>query len=107
MNEQTVEERRAAVEFDKMVAQQQAEDDMRWLMGDERGRRLMWQWLSEAGLYRTSYSPDSMAMAYREGERNRGLVMFAAVMQHTPEQFIRMLAEAQGVRRAHSEEPAA
>jgi hypothetical protein len=90
-----VAERRAEADHVKLVAQQQEEDDMRWLMASERGRRLVWQWLGEAGLFRSSYSNDPVAMAFREGERNRALVLQAQVMKHAPEQFIRMLAEAQ------------
>lgn len=97
-------DKRAAAELAKQRQQQQDEDDMRWLMGDERGRRLMWNWLGDAGLFRSSYATDPIVMSFKEGERNRGLAMQAQVMTHAPEQFIRMLAEAQspgGVRRAH------
>lgn len=100
---------RAKADHTKLVLQQQDEDDMRWLMADERGRRLVWNWLGDAGLFRSSYTTDALAMAFNEGQRNRGLALQAQVMQHAPEQFIRMLAEAQspgGVRRAHIADPA-
>ena len=101
---QSTDKARAAAEHAQMVREQQDEDDMRWLMGDERGRRLIWHWLGDAGLFRSSYHADALTMAFNEGQRNRGLAMQAQVMKHSPEQFIRMLAEAQapgGVRRAH------
>lgn len=102
-------DKRVKADHNKLVAQQQDEDDMRWLMADERGRRLVWNWLADAGLYRSSYAVEPIVMAFNEGQRNRGLALHAQVMHHAPEQFIRMLAEAQspgGVRRAHIQEPA-
>jgi len=87
--------RRAAAEHQKLILQQQAEDDTRWLMADARGRRLVWQWLSDAGLFRSTYTGEALSAAFNEGQRNQGLKLHAQVMRHTPEQFIRMLAEAQ------------
>lgn len=86
----------------KLLAAQQLEDDTRWLMDDPRGRRLVWRWLAEAGLFRTSYTGEAQSTAYNEGIRSRGLAMHAQVMQHAPERFLQMLAEAQEVSRAHT-----
>lgn len=93
---------RADAEFQKLLDRQREEDDMRWLMGDERGRRLVWQWLDWAGLFRTSYAPEALAIAFAEGQRNMGLRLHAQVMEHAPQQFVRMLAEAQVVSGAHT-----
>ena len=63
----------AAKEADSRVKQLQAEqlrEDMRWLMGDPRGRRLMWSWLADAGVYRTSFTGNSETF-FREGQRTR------------------------------------
>lgn len=90
---------------EKTLAEQQHEDDTRWLMGDPRGRRLVWRWLADGGLFRASFiAGDSHATAFREGERNAALRLHAQVMQHAPEQFVRMLAEAQAEAdsRAHT-----
>lgn len=94
--------RRAKAEHEALLVKQQEEDDVRWLMGDERGRRLVWRWLSEAGLFRTSYAPEALAIAFAEGQRNQGLRLQALVMEHAPQQFVRMLAEAQAPGCAHS-----
>jgi hypothetical protein len=101
---QSTAQARASADHAQMVREQQDEDDMRWLMADERGRRLIWHWLGDAGIFRSSYNADALTMAFNEGQRNRGLAIQAQVMRHAPEQFILMLAEAQspgGVRRAH------
>lgn len=85
--------KRAAADHAKLLAQQQAEDDMRWLMADERGRRLVWEWLG--GLFHTTHTGEALSSAFREGERNAALKLHAQVMTHAPAQFVRMLAEAQ------------
>lgn len=96
------EARRAKAEHEALLAKHQEEGDVQWLMGDERGRRLVWRWLGEAGLFRTSYSAEGLAMAFNEGQRNQGLRLQALVMEHAPHQFVRMLAEAQVVSGAHT-----
>lgn len=57
---------------------------MAWLMSGPRGRRIVWRALERAGVFRTSYSSDALAMAFAEGARNEGLRLLAAV-QHLPE----------------------
>jgi hypothetical protein len=89
------------------LAAEQEKADVTWLMTDPRGRRLVWDWLAAAGIARSSYAADTqgatdaLAMAFREGERNRGLALQAQVMTHCPELFVRMLMEAQAPR-AHT-----
>lgn len=74
-------------------------DDLLWLMSDKRGRRYMWRLLSESGIYRTSFSTDALAMAFAEGQRNRGLALVGSVMQHCPERFSEMQKEARANER--------
>lgn len=88
-------EKRAALEHAKLLAQQQVEDDTRWLMADPRGRRLVWGWLAAGGLFRSTYTGEALSGAFAEGQRNAAIMLHAQVMQHAPEQFLHMLAEAQ------------
>lgn len=81
------------------LARQTEIDDLLWLMSDKRGRRFMWRLLSESGIYRTSFSTDALAMAFAEGQRNRGLALVGLVMQHCPERFSEMQKEARANER--------
>jgi hypothetical protein len=90
-----VAERRAEAAHAQLLAQQQAEDDMRWLMGDERGRRLVWGWLADGGLFRTPWTGEQHSTDFNCGKHSAAIKLHAQVMQHAPEQFIRMLVEAQ------------
>lgn len=68
--------------------------DLRWLMGDPRGRRVMWRLLEGSGIYRSSFSTDPLVMAFAEGERNRGLRLLDEITQHCPKNLIEMQKEA-------------
>ncbi len=69
-------------------------DDFRWLMGDARGRRFVWDLLGKAGLFRSSFGPSTELTAFNEGRRDLGLGVLAELMQLCPEQYARMQAEA-------------
>lgn len=56
----------------KRVAQALEEDDFKWLMSSKRGRRIVWRLLEQAGVFRISFSQNSMQMAFNEGGRNYG-----------------------------------
>ncbi len=68
-------------------------DDMTWLMGNRRGRRIVWRLLSRAGVFRTSFSTNAMQMAFNEGNRNEGLRLISSLLQNCPERYAEMLQE--------------
>lgn len=55
------------------IAQALEDDDFKWLMSSKRGRRIVWRLLEQAGVFRISFSQNSMQMAFNEGGRNYGL----------------------------------
>jgi hypothetical protein len=73
----------------------QDNDDFRWLMGDARGRRLVWHWLAAARIYESSMGPSPEATAFNEGRRNAGLVLLADVNRICPADYATMMVEAQ------------
>jgi hypothetical protein len=52
---------------------QLSDEAFRWLMDDRRGRMLMWERLSDAGLFRTSFNTEPCATAFAEGRRDTAL----------------------------------
>jgi hypothetical protein len=46
--------------------------DLRWLMGDPRGRRIARRLIERSGIFRLSFTGDAESTAFREGERNAG-----------------------------------
>jgi len=80
----------------KAAEQKLAEEaaDWRFILGDQRGRRIVWALLSKAGVFRVSFSADALQMAFNEGNRNLGLEVLAKVTEHAPATYLLMQNEA-------------
>lgn len=73
----------------------QAEDDLKWLMNDQRGRRIVYTQLARSGVFRISYAAgDPHQTSFNEGGRNVGNLLMRDVLAATPEQYALMLREA-------------
>lgn len=46
--------------------------DLNWLMSSKRGRRIIWRLLEQSGVFRSTFHPTAMQMAFNEGYRNFG-----------------------------------
>ena len=62
-------------------------------MSSKRGRRFVWRLMDQAGTFRSVFNPNSMAMAFAEGNRNTGLRILAMVTSLCPEHYPAMLKE--------------
>jgi hypothetical protein len=74
----------------------QYREDFDWLMSTERGRRLMWSWLGECGIFQTSVrgGTDGNAVYFNEGMRNIGLMRMGDINSICPNNYVKMLKEA-------------
>ena len=83
---------------DRNARNKQAEkseiEDVKWLMGNARGRRILWRMLDRAGVFRLSFNTNSMTMAFAEGARNEGLRLLATIHTACPDLYPTMLKEA-------------
>ena len=86
----------------KRRAQEQA-DDLRWFLSGPRGRRIAWRWLETAGVFRTSFNTDALAMAFAEGQRNAGLRLMDQVLAVRPDAYTQMVKE-NGQTDGHTDE---
>ena len=86
------------------LRERQLAEAFRWLMGDARGRLLMWERLAEAGVFRCSMASSPELTAFREGRRDMGLRDLGLIMRLCPEQYTRMAAEAQAQGRQKTSE---
>lgn len=68
-------------------------EDLAWLMKSNRGRRIVWRLLNDAGVYRSSFTGDALSMAFNEGQRNMGLRILALLMTHASENYALMVQE--------------
>lgn len=74
------------------LALQTEQEDFKWLMGNKRGRRIVWRLLERTGVYRSSFTGNSETF-FREGARNVGLMLLDQIHTITPDQFAVMLKE--------------
>lgn len=76
--------------------------DLKAVMGTPEGRRVVWGFLSEAGVFRTSFTqPNGLVVAFNEGGRNLGLRLLDELQQHCLDEL--HLAEAEAMRHAKHE----
>lgn len=71
----------------------QEADDLKWLMGSKRGRRIVYRQLERAGVWQLSFNTNAMTMAFNEGRRNEGLALTTKLMASCPETWGQMIKE--------------
>ena len=78
----------------RQALQRQTErDDLVWLMGEARGRRVLTRVLERAGVNRTSFNSDSSVMAFSEGRRDMGLWLQAGLIDASFDGYLHTLTE--------------
>lgn len=74
--------------------EKQLRADVQALMAQEPMRRVLWRFLSEAGVDVTAYRSDSIPMSHAIGWQDAGRWWLAAIQEHCPEREVQMRAEA-------------
>lgn len=72
----------------------QRDGALRAIMSLPSGRKLMWDELEACHVFSTSFDRDAIVMAFREGERNRGLFWLAHIQRVAPQEYLTMIEEA-------------
>lgn len=80
-------------EEEARLQQMQAEQDFTWLMGDARGRRLVWAELSAARVFHTVFDQQPIQMAFNEGRRQHGLILLERIHALCPHLYPVMVQE--------------
>lgn len=75
------------------LQQMQAEQDFKWLMGDARGRRLVWAELSAARVFHPVFDQNNSQMAFNEGNRQYGLRLLERIHTLCPHLYPVMVQE--------------
>lgn len=68
-------------------------EDIKWLMSDKRGRRVLWRLMDQAGVFRSTFNTNALAMAFAEGNRNYGLRVMAQIHALCPKLYPVMMKE--------------
>lgn len=85
---------RGELKAQRRLAQEVEEQDLKWLMANKRGRRIVWRLLEEAGVFRISFNTNAMQMAFNEGTRNYGNKLLNSIHMLCPELYPVMQREA-------------
>lgn len=84
---------KADIELKARTARETEDDDFKWLMGGKRGRRIVWRLLDHTGVFRSSFNPTAMVMAFNEGNRNYGNRTLDMIQRLCPELLPQMMKE--------------
>jgi len=67
-------------------------EDMKWLLSDSRGRRVLRRMLDTAGLYRSTFAgEDTHLAAFNEGRRNFALFLTDEIITIAPDKWADIL----------------
>jgi len=84
---------RESQDRDQKKSNDTEESDIKWLMRNKQGRRVVWRLLEKAGVFRSVFNTNAMAMSFAEGHRNYGLQTLTLIHVACPELFPVMLKE--------------
>ncbi len=87
-------DRKTELEAKQQLLAQRDIEDIQFVMGSEKGRRVVWSLLEKGRVFGTCFNVDPNITAFNEGQRNLALVMLHRVMTHCPDQYLKMAAEA-------------
>lgn len=68
-------------------------NDVRFILADVQGRRFLYRYLEETGVFKSSFTGSSETF-FNEGQRNIGLKLLADITEADSEAFVKMMAEA-------------
>jgi hypothetical protein len=87
-------ERAAEESADKQRRDEQIwQGDLKWLMADRRGRRIVSRLLDRAGMQRSSFDTNNASMSFKEGLRWFGIWLKEEIEKHCFDRFIELLKE--------------
>lgn len=69
------------------------QSDLKWLMADRRGRRIVSRLLDRAGMQRSSFDTNNASMSFKEGLRWFGIWIKEEIEKHCFDRFIELLRE--------------
>jgi hypothetical protein len=100
-DEKLEKERAEKAELSKMALSEEI-DDLKWMMKNRRGRRIIWCQLERANVFDSPFSTDPLVMARSCGMKEFGFYTLAMIHIHAPEHYATMVEEASERKRKYS-----
>jgi len=89
-----LEDARREAEAKRKLRREREDKDFVSLMNTRAGRDFAWGWLSDAGVFQSSFRGDGHT-EFREGMRAMGLKLLDRINRLCPERYVTMLTEQQ------------
>lgn len=67
-------------------------EQLKAVLSTEAGRAFVWRMMEKAGIYRTAFSTDALAMAANEGRKDMGVWLFVEALEAAPG-FVRTMED--------------
>lgn len=67
--------------------------DMRWVLSDRRGRRVLWELLGMGQVFGSTFNTNALSMGFAEGQRRVGLEILSRISEADPAAFAEMQLE--------------
>lgn len=84
------------IEKEKQKFKQDSDDnDLRFLLSTDQGRRFIWGMLEKCGVFKSSFTGSSETF-FLEGQRNIGLKLMSDIMRVDPESYLKMIKSNKG-----------
>ncbi len=77
------------------IRQDKDDNDLRFLLSSDQGRRFIWRILELCGIYKSSFTGSSETF-FLEGQRNIGLKLISEVLRVDPESYLKMIKHSKG-----------
>ncbi|WP_287372432.1 hypothetical protein [Prosthecochloris sp.] len=95
------EEHQAREEEFQRIVEETRHADFAWLMGNQRGRRLVWWFLEMGNVFETSFDTNALAMARKSGLKEQGIELWRMINEICPEKYVKMAVEQNQFRNEH------
>ena len=87
----------AQVAEEERLAKELEQNDLRWVMNDKRGRRVVHRLLGKTGIYQLGFDLNHAQMSFNAGMRNVGLELQSEVIEACSDRYMDMLTEQKDV----------
>lgn len=82
----------------EQAARKQELDDLRLVMGDPAGRRVLWRLIGEAGTFASAFHRDPIQMAYYTGRQDLGHFLVGELGEASAKDWLVMQVEANKIQ---------
>lgn len=84
----------STVDHESRLREENDKNDLRWVLSDKRGRRVLWKFLEFCHIFETSFNQSGSVMCKLEGQRTVGLYMVDMITRADQSKFFVMMQDA-------------